>query len=143
MAAPGRRLRVIGGSLVVLAACMAPQEPGSDQRVGGEYPLAAYNAVSVPGDLAELPTRDRQPSGCWLRIVEGRITLQANRQFEYRYHFINSCTGDVLGQVQVQGTWTLSGRRIEFTTIGSRFEGEVAGDTLRVVRDPEVLTFVR
>lgn len=130
--------------LAVVAACSNPgQDPGIDAPVDGEYPLAVYGVVVVPGNVAQMPTSDGQPSGCWLRIDEGRITFQVTRVFEYRYRFVNSCTGSVLSQVQVQGTWTQNGSRIEFTTLVSRFEGEVRGDTVRVVRDPEVLTFAR
>lgn len=132
-----------------LSACSEGQPAvAPDLQVSGDYRLISYNALPVPANVAPLPDRDGNPSGCWLRITAGFISFGSPQlNFRYRYEFEDSCTQELLSATDEQGQYSQTGARLTFTVLTgdglASFGGEVAGDTVTVLRGNPTLRFAR
>lgn len=150
MKIPNRNLGpLLVASVLFASGCELFSASGASALATGSYNLVSYNGTSLPSDLGSIPSKGANPDGCALRIVAGRLTLEASvKTFFYSYDIHNGCSNEFMSRPSLQGSYEQSGRELVLVVrsadgVEFRHSGSLRGSKIVFEVGDETLEFVR
>lgn len=120
-----RRWMVSAAVALLLVGC--DPRSGPAERIVGTFDLVSFDAGAIPFDEGPL-IGGRPPSigPCHFLVTDGALSLDPDgRSFAIHYSVRNSCTGRILSQPGVEGTYVADGRDLHFQASAGEFGGVV------------------
>jgi hypothetical protein len=124
---------------VVLAGCGGSDDPTGLAARTGVYALSSINGQTLPLTVEDRPGFSRT-------VTSGRLELDNDATFVDRITYRVDDNGTITTPTDAsEGTFTVSGRRLELTYngTGSVLVGAFSGSTLTVTAGAATFTFVR